>query len=149
MGRYEDAIRFLNRTESTAADAAELNKRRLLSNQAIQKLRAAFPGVPEDYLDYLQEIGEGGFRECQFCVYGRFENLDYFIGEGARTIGKKILCFGDNFSGDPAGFLPDEDWALVEVFHDNHRVHYTRKSFAQFIREKMLLGPHGEDLRIG
>jgi hypothetical protein len=56
------------------------------------------------------------------------------------------LCFGDNFSGDLSGFLPDSDWAVVELWHDSGTVYETKKGFGEYIREKMGLGPDGEEL---
>ncbi|WCF10258.1 hypothetical protein NDS46_10585 [Paenibacillus thiaminolyticus] len=36
-----------------------------------------------------------------------------------------VLLFGDNGSGDEVGFLTTDNWALVEIWHDdNLSLHY-------------------------
>jgi hypothetical protein len=145
---YADAIDFLRKVEDPKP--AKMNQRDIYSPQKVAALRRQFPGVPEDFLAYLREVGAGNFRECQFKVYGALCTPDELLGKGVfdwldpRT---HVLCFGDNFSGDLSGFLPEQDWEVVELWHDSGRVHRVGKSFAQYIRTQMLMGPNGADLR--
>ena len=59
--------------------------------------------------------------------------------------GMRVLCFGDNFQGDLSGFLPDDGWAVVELWHDARELYRTGQTFGQYIRNQMLMGPNGED----
>lgn len=146
MRNYDDVLNFLANTE--APTESRMNTRRVFSADEVLELQRRFPGLPRDYLDYLAEVGSGAFRECQYVVYDGFIDPKTLFGpEVVACFGKRILCFGDNFSGDPACFLPDEDWSLVELWHDSLYLYDPQKSFGEFIREKMLMGPDGTDLR--
>ena len=144
--RYGDAVDFLRQVEKRR----KMNHRQVFSPQKTAALRKRFPGVPDEFLAYLKEVGAGSFRECQFTVYGFLGTPDEILGEGVfdwLDPRPRVLCFGDNFSGDLSGFLPDKKWQLVELWHDSGRVHTLKESFGQYIRAKILIGPSGEDLR--
>jgi hypothetical protein len=68
MGQYDHVIAFLSKVEDPKQ--AKMNTRKRFTARQLDKLRKQFPGIPEDYLDYLREVGAGSFRECQFTVYG-------------------------------------------------------------------------------
>ncbi|HEX5103652.1 MAG TPA: hypothetical protein VFV87_07580 [Pirellulaceae bacterium] len=145
---FGDALDFLRRVEDPKR--AKMNRREIYSPQKVAAMRKRYPGVPSDYLAYLREVGAGTFRECQFMVYGFLATPDEILGEGvfdwldAKT---RVLCFGDDFSGDMSGFLPDEGWQIVELWHDSGRVRHQNQSFGKYIRAQMLMGPNGDDLR--
>jgi hypothetical protein len=146
MARYDDVLEFLATHENERE--TRMNRRTTLTAAEIGELRTAYPGIPDDYLDYLTEVGWGSFRECQYMVYGGPIDPDEIFGAQAVAVfGKRILCFGDNFSGDPGAFLPDEDWKVVEIWHDSLDIHQTNKNFGAFIREQMLMDENGNDLR--
>lgn len=145
MGQYEDVLKFLAECEEPTE--SQMNTRTTLTTDAARKLEQAFPGLPRDYVDYLVEVGSGAFRECQYAVYDRFlDPSDIFDAETAASFGKRILCFGDNFSGDPAGFLPDDNWRVVELWHDSRDLHDPKQNFGEFIRGKILMDSDGNDL---
>ena len=149
MGLYDDVIEFLARVENPKKQ--RMNSRKRLTRREVDKLLKKFPDAPKDYVAYLREVGAGPFRECAFAVYGFLGTLDEVLGEGVlvlRDPTTKVLCFGDNFSGDLSGFLPNSKWAVVEVLHESGSLHRVKKTFGKFIREQMLMGPRGEDLRI-
>lgn len=146
MGQFDDAIAFLAKHED--ASETRMNKRTTLTDSETDAIRAEHPGIPEDYLAYLIEIGWGPFRECQYMVYGGLTDPEeIFDKETVAQFGKRLLLFGDNFSGDPAGFIPDENWKVVELWHDSIEIYDPKQSFATFIRDKMLIGDDGSDLR--
>jgi hypothetical protein len=146
---YSDVAAFLARVEN--ARERKMNERTPLSSDEIAEVLARFPGVPRDYIDYMREIGWGSFRECQFMVYGDLATPNDMIGEEAAACygdsREEVLCFGDDFSGDMSGFLPKQGWAVVELRHDSGSLRRMGKPFGQYIREQMLMGPRGEDLR--
>lgn len=147
MGQFDDAITFLAKYEDKSK--RRMNKRTMLRSFETDAIRDEHPGIPEEYLAYLKEIGWGPFRECQYMVYGGLmDPEDIFDKETIAQFGKRVLLFGDNFSGDPAGFLPDESWKVVELWHDSINVYDPKQSFGTFIRGKMLIGEDGSDLRI-
>lgn len=49
---------------------------------------------------------------------------------------KKVLLFGDNFSGDAIGFLPTENWSIVEIWHEDLTIFpREEKTFLEFARK--------------
>lgn len=146
MESYEDALRFL--AEHEVKSDAELNQRIALDATEINEIRIEFPGIPEDYLDYLTEVGWGDFRESQYMVYSGLVNPDdIFDPVAVSKLTKKVLCFGDNFSGNVGGFLPEEHWKVIEILHEDMTIFETGKSFGDFIRRKMLMDENGKDTR--
>ena len=145
MAQYDDVLQFLTAHEENTE--SQMNDRTPLSVAEISEIRNQYPSIPEDYLDYLTEVGWGAFRECQYAVYrGLIDPSDIFDTATAASFQKRVLCFGDNFAGDPGGFLPDENWAVVEIWHDSLDIYETNKSFGRFIREKMMMDESGNDL---
>jgi hypothetical protein len=148
MGMFDDAIEFLARVEDPKEE--RMNSRRRLTARQAERLRSDFPGVPEEFIAYLREVGAGSFRECQFMIYGMLGTPDQILGQGVMpqqdpTV--RILCFGDNYSGNLSGFLPDQRWAVAELWHGSGTLSRVKKPFGKYIRERMLMGPRGEDLR--
>ena len=147
MSLFSDAVDFLATVEDP--DEPRMNSRKRLTATEARKLKSKHPGVPDDFLAYLREVGAGAFRECQFTVYGFLGAPDEILGKGVllrKDPSIPVLCFGDNFSGDLSGFLPEEDWAVVELWHDDGTLWRVKKPFGTYIRERMLMGPNGEDL---
>jgi hypothetical protein len=148
MALYDDVVEFLAKVENPAE--SRMNSRDRFSQSQVDEMVAEHGNVPEDFLAYLREVGAGNFRECQFKVYSFLGTPDEILGEGVLLLDDPslhILCFGDNFSGDLSGFLPDENWAVVELWHDSGTIYRVNKSFAQYIREMMLMTEDGSDMR--
>ncbi len=147
MALFDDAVQFLAKVENPAR--SKMNSRKRLTSRQLEGLRRKFPGVPEPYLVYLSEVGWGSFRECQFMIYDRPGTPENILGKGVFPLPEdvQVLCFGDNFSGDLSGFLPKQRWAIVELCHDSRTIYPVKKPFGKYIREQMLMGPRGKDLR--
>lgn len=144
--RYKEEISFLEKVEDKKD--AEMNKREKLTDKEIEEIRKQYPYIPQDYLDYLKEIGYGTLRECQFMVYEGLENIEDLLGyevEGLED--KKFLAFGDNYSGDFSGFLIEENWKVAEFWHDCEELKVCEQSFQEYIRGQMLMDENGEDAR--
>lgn len=143
--KYSNELDFLSKVERSED---ETNKRDILSNSEIESLRREFEGISDDLIDYLQEIGSGSFRECQFKVHNRLFDLEDLGLEDVYQLKDEIKFFGDNFAGDFAGFDFSKDPNLViEFWHEDGTVFETQKPFKEYIRAQMLLGSNGEDLR--
>lgn len=143
---YEVEIKFLNEHEDPSE---KTNKDRVkLSDDVITALTSESPGLPEEYLMYLKEIGWGTFRECQF---GVFEPICYFedlYDVGIEFEPKRYLSFGHNFSGDTSLFDIENNHAIVQFWHDSYEFYEENKSFKQYIRECMLIDENGNDTRV-
>jgi hypothetical protein len=143
---YKNELEFLSRVEKFQ----DLQNRRVrLTDRQISDLLTAYPTLPPDFIDYLREIGHGSFRECQFDVKAHLFDLED-IGLGAHNeLQKGIKFFGDNYSGDFAGFDFEKNNGLViEFWHEDRTIYETKKFFKQYIREQMLMDDHGNDLRV-
>ena len=141
--KYKKLSDFLNRVEK----ADETNKRDLISKQEIIQMKADFPHVPSDYFDYLEEIGAGTFRECQFMVYPFLGTLEDFSCEHLFSSSINVRIFGDNFSGDFSAFNVDNNYSVVELWHDAREMYETDLSFKDYIEKCALMDKNGTDLR--
>lgn len=144
--RYKEEISFLEKVEDKKD--AEINKREKLTDKDIEEIREQYSDIPQNYLDYLKEIGYGTIRECQFMVYEGLENIEDILGYEVEELeDKKFLVFGDNYSGDFSGFLIEEEWKVAEFWHDCEELKICKQSFHEYIREQMLMDENGEDTR--
>ena len=145
---YEEELAFLAAVEKPED---QTNRRRQpLDADAVERIRQTFPGVPEDYLAYLREIGGGTVRQCQYVIYRTPEwchedpTFSWFEADG-----RKLLVIGDNFSGDLFAFDAEHNHRVVKLLHETMEVWpFKRGGFKEFIRERMLLGPDGTDQRV-
>jgi hypothetical protein len=77
-----------------------------------------FESVPQDYIEFLLEVGYGTVRNDNFIFYEGLINASEVFNEADNPGLKNILLFGDNFSGDAIGFL-HTDWSIVEIWHQD------------------------------
>jgi hypothetical protein len=152
-GEFADVREFLARVEDPKEK--KMNSRTRITAAKAAALRRKYKGIPEDYLAYLREVGWGGFRQCRFMVYEGPGTVDNFFGEDGFPGYKskpRVVLFGDNFSGDVSGFLPDKKWAVVELWHDSGTRYRDKhaKTFGDYIRKHMGLNDpadQGSDAR--
>ncbi|MCD0469992.1 SMI1/KNR4 family protein [Flavobacterium sp. JAS] len=132
---------FLKKIE-TSSD--ETNRKEIITDEQIKTLLEKYPKIPKDYIDYLQEIGSGNFRECQFKVQPFLFNLEDLGLEDHYELKSNIWFFGDNYCGDFSGFDFDSDeGTVVEFWHESGDLYYTQKTFQNYIRERMEMDENG------
>jgi hypothetical protein len=143
---YKFEIEFLSEEEDKLDES---NNRRKLTIEETNSIGEKYPNLSQEFLDYLREVGEGAFRECQFAVRSELIDLSDIGLDEHYEIKKTIKFFGDNFSGDMAGFdLENSDGLVVEFWHESGDIFNTNKTFKQYIREQMLIDENGKDLRV-
>jgi hypothetical protein len=143
---YKEELEFLKVVEDPEDST---NNRERLPELEIQALLTKFPSLPSDYTDYLKEIGHGNFRECQFKIMSSLFDLSDLGLENHYSIRPTIKFFGDNFSGDFAGFdLNQNNGLVIEFWHEDGSIYETKKTFREYIRSHMLLDDNGNDLRV-
>jgi len=141
MKDFEKELAFLLEYE-------ESNDRYQLCEKELQSLKEKYPNVPNDYIAYLREIGVGTIREIQFRISDSPFNLKDLGLDGIYDLPATILFFGDNYSGDFAGFdLSISKDEVIEFWHDSNEIYHTNKSFREYIQEQMLMDENGSDLR--
>lgn len=141
---YQMEAAFLAKVES-ALDRS--NRRNRLDLGAIDRIRQTFPGIPDDYLAYLQEIGPGSVRECQYMIYDAPFRCDEDPFSLVNTGGRNLLIIGDNFAGDLFVFDADHDYRMSEYIHETEEILPCSVGFKEFVRDRMQIGADGSDQR--
>lgn len=107
--------------------------RDMVAPDTAAEIRAKFPGIPEDYLAYLQKIGAGSFLSCSYAIYSSPIRPEDVFGSRDPSWPDNLLVFGDNFCGDLGVFEPSSGWAVGELWHDDRTIMRSEKSFSEFI----------------
>jgi hypothetical protein len=140
---YSTEIDFLRAVEEKDN---QQNGREKLAAEEISSIKTAYANLPEDYLDYLQCVGWGSFRGCQFMVFSFPEALsDLGIASEIDDISSYVF-FGDNFAGNFSGFNL-QNGEVVEWWHDTDEIYATGKTFQEYIRAQMLMDENGNDTK--
>lgn len=139
---YEQIITRLNREEQHLDRSLIQHQRERYSAEQLENLRQEYPGIPEEYLAYLSEIGEGGILDELFTIFGEpvapeellDESLHEFLDEET-----KLLQFGTTHAGIALVFLPEEGWEVGFLYHDDlAEVERTEMTFREFIHDRVL-----------
>jgi hypothetical protein len=129
MKKYDDL-------SSTLRNAGLIENFELVDAKKLQVLRARHPGIPEDYLEFLTEVGWGTFGEVYFSVYsGPIDAEDVYDPETAARF-KTLLILGDDCAGCNIAFDTMRSWAIVEIESATMEVDLVAKTFEEFIRSK-------------
>jgi len=126
MKRYDDFTSLIGAVTSTSR-LTRLNESEVIS------IRKEYPHVPEDYLEYLREVGWGMIGDG-YMVYSGPIGADEIYDQVSANHLKGILFFGDDLQGHCAGFNTSTNWTLVEVDPTNISVSEIGQSFQEFIK---------------
>ena len=126
MGRYDD-LRALLR------DAGLEPGLEVLPPKSIEALRHEYPGLPEDYLDFLGEVGWGSLGDGFYMLYNRPITASEVYGAESASLLEGLLLVGDDFSGCNAGFLVQESGCVIEVEPVHRQVERSGQSFDQYV----------------
>lgn len=129
MGRYDDVLYQLIRKGTRG-----LFER--MSRDEISEIIKKHPGVPTDYIEYLEEIGYGDIGDNYFMLYGGLvEATQIYEEEKAQKL-RDIVFVGDYYNGHSIGFSKIGEWEMVDV--DNlQNVKFLNTSFEDFIKNKL------------
>jgi hypothetical protein len=140
---YEKELAYLNESEKNLDKSLIQNRRTRYSAEEIKELLELYPGIPQEYLAYLQEVGEGSFRS-EFCtIFGDpmlvtdflDDSLHEFLPDDADTT---LLQFGVDLDGNPLVFLLENNWTIGTLYHDDLDVDESGQSFREFISALIL-----------
>jgi hypothetical protein len=135
---YDGLLEHLTRCEFGQDDNSGSDLRQCVSDAALDQLRSEFPQAPADYVEYLQVVGWGSLLRGRYNVYERLVPAVERLGAAhSQRLGQTVLCFGDNLAGDIGGFLPDQDWELVEVSHLSGAIEPIGVPFSEFIGDRL------------
>lgn len=132
MGRYNDLFDLMIKTE-LSHDLERLDK------EEIQTLRNEFEGIPEDYLDFLHELGWGNIGDSLYKLYSGPVDPESIYGDDLEEYLKSILLFGDDYTGVNSGFIPAKNWIVVEVEPIHRRIRFMAMTFEQYIRSMIFI----------
>ena len=128
MSRYESILK-------AEKSAGLLDGLKPVVAAELARLRELYPGLPEDYLDFLSDVGFGLIGAGAYMIYdGLLAPDEIYDPESAASLGT-ILLFGDDLQGYCAGFYPEHDWAVFEVEPTDVSVNMVAKTFEEFIKE--------------
>ncbi|EKQ56083.1 MULTISPECIES: hypothetical protein [unclassified Clostridium] len=138
--RYEkelEELKYIDQLDDQLISRKE--ERELYSKKQIEELRKEYPQIPEEYLEYLSEIGVGSFGR-EFCtIFGDLCELDEFYDESLLEFldfEERVLQFGCDPSNKALVFLIDEDWKVGEIWDgDLGSIDRTGKTFYEYICE--------------
>jgi len=109
---------------------------------SLQQVRRFKPDVPQDYIEFLREIGAGEIGKGQYTLYSGLVEPREIYGEVPQEVAK-IVLFGDDMQGFCAGF-DTTNWKIVEIDPTNMRISPVADSFESFIRQRIKSGTdHG------
>ncbi|MFB7813431.1 SMI1/KNR4 family protein [Paenibacillus chitinolyticus] len=134
MSQY---MRYTNIINSIRNNSSRHNFEVLSEDEIKRELEVE--GIPKEYIDFLREVGYGTVNGTYFNFYSGLVEVDEILGhlfdEDSHPELKDVLLFGDNFSGDAVGFLTTDNWAIVEIWHDDDlSINPTEeKTFEEFV----------------
>lgn len=138
--RYEkelEALKYIDQLDAQLISHKE--DRELYSKKQIEELRKEYPKIPDEYLEYLSEIGSGSFGREFYTIFGDLCELDEFYDESLLEFldfEERVLQFGCDRSNKALVFLIDEDWKVGEIWdEDLGSIDRTGKAFYEYICE--------------
>lgn len=99
------------------------------------RITAQFPGVPNDYPQFLQRIGSGEIGGGQYTLYGGLIPPEEIYGDLPPEL-EHLVLFGDDMQGYCAGF-DTRTWQVVEVDPTTMELNPVADTFEQFIRQRI------------
>ncbi|MFD2942155.1 SMI1/KNR4 family protein [Flavobacterium notoginsengisoli] len=130
--RYTKEIDYLKRN-----NLLEKN-RDIVSEKEVLEIKKFRNNIPEEFIDFLKEIGGGQFKNSQYEIK-KFVFDFYEIGlENDYAVDENIVLFGNSFGGDFIGFdLSKTNPTVIEIDHVSGEIFDTNKSFQEFFREDL------------
>lgn len=114
-----------------------LDKLEVVDLPAIKKLQNIYPGLPEEYLKFLEQVGSGEIGEAVYVIYNGVLVADEIYDETTAKDLNSILIFGDDMQGFCSGFDTENGWVVVEIDPADMSCKKTFDRFSDFIRDKV------------
>jgi hypothetical protein len=130
-----------------------LGKLEPVSAEAVKRISAKLPGIPDSYLKFIHEIGVGEWKdELGYGVYEFFEEpidaaKDYFRDrlifdddvDNPGAVGN-VWLFGCDSTGIAFGFDSGDGWQLVEI-DSTRSVTRLNLTFEEFVEGLLVCYP--------
>jgi hypothetical protein len=115
----------------------EPNRRTKLSIIEIDEIANEYKGVPQEYLNYLLEIGYGEIREYSLNFFSGLVTLNDLDLEEHYPVGKNIQYFCTDFCGDMIGFDTFDNFNIVQLDHELAELRSLGTTFRELIRNSI------------
>ena len=130
--RYVDVLEFKNAKRLLA------NVTPLDSDQ-VNGLRDLYPGLPDDYLDLLKELGYGSYGGGDYSIYSGPSSPEFVYGNDIPEHLRRLLLIGDDCQGHCSAFDPARAYEFVEIDPISRAADPTNQSFEEFARNFFLV----------
>ena len=100
----------------------------------IELIKEKFPGIPDEYLALLGEIGAGDLDI--FNLYSGPIPAGNFFKEREEAL-EGIILIGDDFQGYKMGFDINEDFQLIEVDPRGKLKNHLERTFGELLLRKL------------
>lgn len=125
MGRYDDL------QQSVTDLLVNLSP---IGKDSARQLRSNHPGLPEDFIEFLLEIGAGEIGDGMFMLYnGLVQPMDIYGDEASEPL-QAVLLFGDDMQGYCIGYITS-NWKIWEINPLDWSMRPLADTFEQFIRD--------------
>lgn len=128
LARYQDLVR-------DKENGAVYESLMPVSGTRIVALREEYPGIPNDFIDFLVEVGTGILGGGRYQLYDGLVGPDDIYGVVEDGL-EMVALFGDDLQGFNTGF-DTRDWQVIEVDPTNATFRHIALSFEAFIRDKI------------
>ncbi len=114
--------------------SARLSKLTVVAPSRVDAIRSRYPWLPDEYLEFLRDIGAGEIGESSLMLYESPVPAKTIFGHDAIP---GVLAIGDDFQGYVYGYSPSADSSIVEIEPDGFTLDVVASSFDDFIRGRL------------
>ena len=108
-----------------------ISKLTLVAASQIDLIRSRYHWLPDDYLEFLRDVGAGEIGDSSFMIYDSPVPGESIFG---NTAVPGVLAVGDDFQGYVFGYSRATGTNVVEIDPSGATLDVAAPSFAEFIR---------------
>ena len=116
------------------ARSARLSKMTVVASSRVDAIRSRYPWLPDEYLEFLRDVGAGEIGESSLMVYDSPVPAETIFGHDTIP---GVLAIGDDFQGYVFGYSPSAGGSIVEIEPGGFTLDVVALSFADFIRGRL------------
>lgn len=117
--------------QNTKGKGSSIDKMVPISPNDEATIRALYPAIPADYVDFLLTVGAGEIGDAAFALYSGPVEPEEIYGDSDGV--ENILLIGDDLQGFNVGYELDT-WSVVEIDPTNRSTRKVASDFQSFIR---------------
>ncbi|MBU2708935.1 hypothetical protein KCM76_23270 [Zooshikella marina] len=122
--------------EKVESELTDSNLTKATDEEIYKNLRD-FPGLPEEYLALLKEIGYGSYGQMGFSIYGGpIDPDEIFDSETAKELEGYVLV-GDDYSGWMIGYQRTENGYFFKEFYHHEVMDLEPTNIIDFLTEEL------------